>query len=195
MSSQRLLQTQLNEHRYGRRCQTPQRPRGFNTTKYAKLQFFRLRQSVGRRRSGFSARHIVSLSYRRLFGHRLSVCVQLATYGRTLNHTQAPQRVVFTAAAVAADHAPLEMRGLRQIHDYRNRIHRVTHTHTHPFNGPFSGTTRVSRYQKGKTNLDYTEARDSQWQWNLLVHMQVCISLQTDNHTSTPLLSFYRPDA
>jgi len=24
------------------------------------------------------------------------------------------------------------------------------HTHTQPFNGPFSGTTRVSRYQKGK---------------------------------------------
>jgi len=23
--------------------------------------------------------------------------------------------------------------------------------HTHPFNGPFCGTTRVSRYQKGKT--------------------------------------------
>ena len=32
---------------------------------------------------------------------------------------------------------------------------------THPFNGPFSGTTRVSRYQKNKTNLDFTEARDS----------------------------------
>jgi len=32
-------------------------------------------------------------------------------------------------------------------------------THTHPFNGPFSGTTQVSRYQKGKTNLDFTEAR------------------------------------
>ena len=32
-----------------------------------------------------------------------------------------------------------------------------THTHTHPFNGPFSGTTRVSQYQKGKTNLDFTE--------------------------------------
>jgi len=27
------------------------------------------------------------------------------------------------------------------------------HTNTHPFNGPFSGTTQVSRYQKGKTNL------------------------------------------
>jgi len=34
--------------------------------------------------------------------------------------------------------------------------------HTHPFNGPFSGTTRVGRYQKGKTNLDFTEARDSE---------------------------------
>jgi len=32
------------------------------------------------------------------------------------------------------------------------------HIHTHPFNGPFSGTTWVSRYQKGKTNLDFTEA-------------------------------------
>ena len=26
----------------------------------------------------------------------------------------------------------------------------AVHTHTRPFNGPFSGTTRVSRYQKGK---------------------------------------------
>ena len=31
--------------------------------------------------------------------------------------------------------------------------------HTHAFNGPFSGTTGVSRYQKGKTNLDFIEAR------------------------------------
>jgi len=36
------------------------------------------------------------------------------------------------------------------------------HTHTHPFNGPLSGTTQVSQYQKGKTNLDFTEARDSE---------------------------------
>jgi len=48
----------------------------------------------------------------------------------------------------------------------------------------------VSRYQKGKTNLDFTEARDSEWQWHQLGHMQVCISLQTDNHASTPLLGF-----
>ena len=39
-----------------------------------------------------------------------------------------------------------------------------------PFNGPLSGTTRVSRYQKGKTNLDFTEARDSEWQWHQLGH-------------------------
>jgi len=35
----------------------------------------------------------------------------------------------------------------------------------HPFNGPLSGTTRVSRYQKGKTNLDFSEARDSGISW------------------------------
>jgi len=63
-------------------------------------------------------------------------------------------------------------------------------THTHPFNGHFSGTTRVSRYQKGKTSLDFTEARDSEWQWHQLGRMQVCTSLQTDNHASTPPLSF-----
>jgi len=66
-----------------------------------------------------------------------------------------------------------------------------THTHTHPFNGHFSGTTQVSRYQKGKTNLDFTKARDSEWQWNPLGHMQVCTSLQTDNHTSASPLSFF----
>ena len=71
----------------------------------------------------------------------------------------------------------------------------VTYTHTHPFNGPLSGTTQVSRYQKGKNNLDFTGARDSEWQWHQLGHMQVCTSLQTDNHASTPPLSFYRPDA
>ena len=49
-----------------------------------------------------------------------------------------------------------------------------THTHTHLFNGPFSGTMQVSRYQKGKTNLDFAEARDSEWQWHQLGHMQVC---------------------
>ena len=66
-----------------------------------------------------------------------------------------------------------------------------THTHTHTFNGPLSGTTRVSQYQKGKTNLDFSEERDSEWQWHRLDHMQVCTSLQTDNHANTSLLSFF----
>jgi len=81
------------------------------------------------------------------------------------------------------------------------RTHAHTHTHTYLFNDPLSGTTRVSRYQKGKTNLDFTEATDSEWQWHQLGHMQVCTSLQADNQTTTPPLSFlqagcsaYRPN-
>jgi len=45
-------------------------------------------------------------------------------------------------------------------------------------------------YQKRKTNLDFTEARDSEWQWHQLGHMQVCTLLQTDNHASTAPLCF-----
>jgi len=31
----------------------------------------------------------------------------------------------------------------------------------------------VSRYQKGKTNLDFTEATDSEWQWHQLGRMRL----------------------
>jgi len=58
--------------------------------------------------------------------------------------------------------------------------------------GTFSGTTWVSQYQKGKTNPDFTEARDSEWQWHQLGRMQVCTSLQTDIHASTPPICFLR---
>jgi len=53
------------------------------------------------------------------------------------------------------------------------------------FNGLFSRTTWVSRHQKGK------QARHDGWQWHQLDHMQiVCTTLQTDNHASTPSVSF-----
>jgi len=49
----------------------------------------------------------------------------------------------------------------------------------------------VSQYQKGKTNLDFTGAQDNEWQWHQLGHTQICTSTQTDNHASTPPLSFF----
>jgi len=70
-----------------------------------------------------------------------------------------------------------------------SQLYKNTHTHTRLM-AHFSGTTWVSRYQKGKTSLHFTEARDSEWLWLELDHMQVCTSLQTDNHASTPPLSF-----
>jgi len=46
----------------------------------------------------------------------------------------------------------------------------------------------VSRYQKGKTNLDFTEARDDEWQWHQLGSRQITMPAP---HRSV----FYRVDA
>ena len=54
------------------------------------------------------------------------------------------------------------------LHHYTTSHFTTAKSHTHPFNGPLSRTTRVRQYQKGKTNLDFTEARDSEWQWHQL---------------------------
>ena len=63
--------------------------------------------------------------------------------------------------------------------------HTHTHTHTH-----VARTTRVSRYQKGKINLDFTEARDSECSG---ISWGICKSALC---SSNPTLSFfYRPDA
>jgi len=58
--------------------------------------------------------------------------------------------------------------------------------------------TLVSRYQKGKTSLGLNEARGDGvlgCQWHQLGMQTICTSLQRDNHTNTPSLNFYRPDA
>jgi len=40
----------------------------------------------------------------------------------------------------------------------------------HPFNSPLS--TQVSQYHKDQTNLDFTEPKDSGWQWH---HLQLAL--------------------
>jgi len=64
----------------------------------------------------------------------------------------------------------------------------ATHTHTRltalcPGLPRWAGTRKV----KVKTNLDFTEATDSEWQWHQPGHMQICTLLQTN---STPPLRF-----
>ena len=79
---------------------------------------------------------------------------------------------------------------ISNTHDTQQKFLTNPNTHTHPFNGPLSGTTQVSQYQKGQTNLDFMGPRDSEWQWHQLGNMQVCTLFQTDNHASTSPLSF-----
>ena len=52
----------------------------------------------------------------------------------------------------------------------------------------FCGTTRVSRYQKGKTNLGFTEAKTVGGRG---ISWAICKS--ADNHASTPPLKFFYP--
>jgi len=57
----------------------------------------------------------------------------------------------------------------------------TVHIHTATTLHPFSRTTWVSRYQKGKTSLGLNEARDDgvlRWQWHQNDHIQTnCTSL------------------
>jgi len=64
---------------------------------------------------------------------------------------------------------------------FSTNLDNMLHTHTHPFNGPFSGTTQVSRYQ----NLDFTEARDSEWQWLGSASLHLAPDRQPHQHTTT----------
>jgi len=77
-----------------------------------------------------------------------------------------------------------------------NKItHKRVVTYIHPFNGPLSGTTRVSRYQKGKTNLDLIGARDS---CGSGISWAICKSGPRCRQITTPAphhSDFYRPDA
>jgi len=43
----------------------------------------------------------------------------------------------------------------------------------------------VSRYQKGKTNVDFTEARDSEWQW---YQLRLAPDKQPHQHPTTHFL-------
>jgi len=72
--------------------------------------------------------------------------------------------------------------------------HTHMHTHTH-LTALFPWLPGWANTRKENINLDFTEARDNEWQWYQLGHMQVCTSLQADNHASTPPFNFfYRPD-
>ena len=59
-----------------------------------------------------------------------------------------------------------------------------------PFNSLCPGLPGWAGTGQVKNNLNFTEARDSGWQWHQLGHMQVCTSPRMDNHASTPPLIF-----
>jgi len=68
-------------------------------------------------------------------------------------------------------------------------------TDTHMFNGPLSRTTRLSRYQKGKTNLDLLKQETVSGNG---ISWAMCKSAPRSRQITTPAPHhsvFYRPDA
>ena len=66
-------------------------------------------------------------------------------------------------------------------YDKARRI--FTYSQLHTFNGPFSGTTWVSGYQKGKTNLDFTEQETVSGSG---ISWARCKSAPSSRHITTP---------
>ena len=60
-------------------------------------------------------------------------------------------------------------------------IQKLTNATLHTHGPPLSGTTQVSRYQKGKTNLDFIGARDSGISW------AICKSAPRSRQITTPV--------
>jgi len=58
----------------------------------------------------------------------------------------------------------------------------------HVFSGPFPGLPGWASTRKAEPIWILLK---QEWQWHQLGHMQVCTSLQTDNHASTSPLSFF----
>jgi len=110
-----------------------------------------------------------------------------STFAQSVTRLQTSVRQAVTSALNSLQQT--QAARLRVSSKSINKFESNKHTHTR-LTARFSGTARVGRYQKGKANLDFTGARDSEWQWHQLGYMQVCTSLQTDNRASTSPLSF-----
>ena len=70
--------------------------------------------------------------------------------------------------------------------------HAHTHIHTHttalcPRLPGWAGTRKVKP-------IWILLEQETEWQWHQLGHMQICTSLQTDNHASTSPLSFFQAE-
>ena len=115
---------------------------------------------------------------------------------RQVDHRRVPRRVdrrhTADAGRVAcqlrpAHRAPRHLRHrISTSHSHHvARLVGSTHTHTRTRTRLTALCPRLPGSAGTRKVLDFTEARDSEWQWHQLGHMQVCTSLQTDNHAST----------
>jgi len=92
-------------------------------------------------------------------------------------------------------HIKIRNKPLKTHENNLTLTHTHTHTHTHRFNSPLSGTTRASRYQKGKTDLDFTEAKEAVASAGPYASQHLAPESRQITMPTPHRSSFYRPDA
>ena len=121
---------------------------------------------------------------------------QLAARGarRRLEHGVRAHRAAHLPASTALSFYCSRQNSPAKHCNWNTVTHTHTHTHTHTFNGPFSGTTLVSRYQKGEIwillKLETVSGSGISW--------TICKSAPRSRQITTPAPHhslFYRPDA
>jgi len=93
-------------------------------------------------------------------------------------------------AAMEHTHAPMHARMHACMH---------TRTHAHTHNHFMALLDFVWDYldepaPEMLNQSGFTAARDSEWQWHQLGHMQICTLIQRHNHASIPPLSFLQAE-
>ena len=144
---------------------------------------------VSRYQKGKTSLHINEARFWYGSGIRWTVCKQCAPRFRQITTSTSHQSSLnFYRPHALPDAQTTVSEQWRHIMPTVNiTIEQYTHTH---LTALCPGLPRWAGTRKVKTNLDFTEARDSEWQWHQLGHMQVCTSLQAENYARTPPLSF-----
>jgi len=136
----------------------------------------------------YAARLDMGLVHRVLTVH-VSVFAGTTLYLETGKRTTCPEQLA-QSRYVATSMTPYQLCHHVTVMAKTNRLKPCTHTRLTALCPGLPGWASTRKVKQIWILLK----QETEWKCHQLGHMQVCTSLQTDNHTSTPPLVFYRPN-